>query len=670
MTGRIPPLLFAGLLWASLAWGGEDAGSKPKAAPAPKAEPAPAPAPKAEPKPKAEPAPAPVPKAEPKPKAEPAPAPEPAPAASSGADVPAAIPADPQAFVRALYKGLEGEKGRLRGEKRMVAAIDAGLLLERTVAGLSTRPPKVWMAAARERLTAWIAAARDRLTASRADPVANIFPQAVMIISPRVLGVRSEGPDRAVVSVRYYALDRRTGMDATLWHRVYLARTEAGWHVADIEMLDSGMRLSSLALILLTDPEEESLPLEDSGVVGILALKSVVPGLLLAILLGLGAYFAMVRSTAKGKPGRGLKLFLMWMVIAGPILAGLVIFAAGLMDHLDRNGAVDEIARRGASLRLTAEAQQNLLGAQMLRARRRTDDAQKAFRQAMDNCDHALAPGAWPDNRVAMLVYGRLLMAVGDRSRREAEGYLKALTSPDMQPPMPAAHLLRARFCEQHKQWSEAAGATLSFIKLVGDDAFSYVRAAKFFTEAGDFKNADEMLRRAEKAEKFDQSMLIERIAIRAAQKRADDVIADIKAMMAPVSKNLGSTLMVCQQILGMAQDGRFGKVLADAKFRACINGIGKTRNAAVSRLLDRAGEHAAAGRTVQAVTDLAVVTKAVEGDPRSLITVCQQISSMGQGEGGKFQKIAGSPVFQGFMRNLQARYAAAQRRMRGGGHR
>ena len=50
MTKRMPLILCAGLLWASLASGGEDAEPKPKAAPAPKAKPAPTP--KAEPKPK------------------------------------------------------------------------------------------------------------------------------------------------------------------------------------------------------------------------------------------------------------------------------------------------------------------------------------------------------------------------------------------------------------------------------------------------------------------------------------------------------------------------------------------------------------------------------------------------------------------------------------------
>lgn len=672
MTERIPLLLFAGLLWASLSMAGEGPGTKPKPAPAP----APAPAPKAEPKPKAAPAPeakpAPAPKAEPKPKAKPVPAPAPekpapapapapekpapapAPATSSGADVPTAISDDPGAFVEMLYKRLEGQR---RDDRLLVLALDPGLLLERAIAGLPTRPPKVWMAAARK-----------RLAASRTEAIATIFPPEMMVISPRMLGVQSEKPDRALVGVRFYAFHPGTGAGVPVWHQVHLVRSGSGWLLADIDALQGSGRLSDLALILLTDLEQEPLPLEGSGILGSLALKSVVPGLLVALLLGLGTYFVLVRPTAKGKPGRGLKLFLMWIVIVGPLLAGLVLFAAGLMDHLDRNGAVDTVARRGASMRLTTSAQQDLLTAQMLKARRRPNDAQKAFRQAMNSCDRAVAPGAWPDNRAAMLLSGRLLAAVGDRNRREADNYLKALTSPDMQPPMPAAHLLRASFCERHKQWSEAGSATLSFIKLIGEDAFSYVRAAKSFAKAGDFKSADEMLRRAEKIEKFDQSMLMDRIEIRATEKRADDVIADIKSMMAPVSKDLGSTLITCQQILGMARDGKFNKLLEDAKFQAYMDGLSKTRNGAVSKLLDSAAEHATGGRAVEATRDLAVLTKVLESDDRSFIAVCQQISRMALG--GKFQKVSRDPIFLNFMRNLQARVDAALRRMRGGGHR
>jgi hypothetical protein len=265
----------------------------------------------------------------------------------------------------------------------------------------------------------------------------------------------------------------------------------------------------------------------------------------------------------------------MWLVIAGPALAGTITFFSGLMDHLGRDGAIEEFARRGRSRRLTGEARHRLRQAGVTEVQGNVQQAQQLRREALSYCEGALASDAWRQNRPAMLLQGRIWVEAGDR---RAEDYLKALAG-FSDPAMPGALLELASLYASDGRTREAAETLVRFAGAVGEDAFNYCRAAKYAARAGDRGSADQLLERARAAQAFDDPesadfdhvLVLARAGVRAQQKRGKDVVEDLKRSLQPYSRDPAEFFEMGRQILQLAGSRQFQPVHDDEEFRDFI---------------------------------------------------------------------------------------------------
>jgi len=497
-------------------------------------------------------------------------APVPAPGVSPATSGSGAVAGDAGEFVRELYKALESRRPDL---ERVAAAVDPDLLLERATTGLSSRPPRSWALEARVRLS------RETLKL-----LSEIFPFGVIVVAPTVIGVRPQkGSDLTVVTVRFHRVDMQQG-SRPVWHQVYVGRKPAGWRVADIDRLETGEMLSYLAISRLTDPQQEALPREGSGPVAALFARTLMAGLLAALIFGLVVYFALVRP-AGDDSGRRPRVLLMWAAILGSIIVGAVLFLSGLMEHMDRDAAIDEFQQRSQSLQFTADAEKLIAEARRQNNQQLADQFRK---QALLKLERALTSQQWA-NRRAQVTKIRLLALLGDRGSAEAQ--LEVLAGKDMDPPMPAAHLQLARLQQRSKQWTEAGRSLVGFTEAVGPDAHVYVEAAQCFALARQFKNAERMLALAADTQEFDNyqnqdaydgTLILGRAAVRAAQKRVDDVIVDLKLFLAPYETKKTDPRIWAQKVMelsGNLRGGQFNAIMRDAKFRTYLNGLQKRLN-------------------------------------------------------------------------------------------
>jgi hypothetical protein len=242
---------------------------------------------------------------------------------------------DPAVFTQRLYDRLEGQRPDIPA---LAAVLDTDMLLDRVTEGLTALPPEAWLEAAHRRL------AGEKLQAA-----AWFFPRNSMVIRPRVIGqARETGPGSTVVTVRYYGL----GAQGPVWHQVQLRRAPDGWRVADLEHIELGLALSQLAVSRLNDPADEPLPASDPGGLAGLLLARLVPGVGAALALGLVCWLLLARPRRIG----GAR-FLTALAVVLPLLAGGIAFLAGLSTHLDRTGAVEELARRARSRMMTGQAE-------------------------------------------------------------------------------------------------------------------------------------------------------------------------------------------------------------------------------------------------------------------------------------------------------------------------
>ncbi len=479
-------------------------------------------------------------------------------------------------FVRGLYKTLESRRPDL---ERLAAAVDPELLLGRAMTGLSSRPPEVWTLAARVRL----AKETHRL-------VGKIFPRGVIVVAPTVVSARAqEGSGLTVVTVRFYRIDMNRSSQRPVWHQVHIARKSAGWRVADIDQMDSGNMLSYLAISRLTDLEQEKLPREGGAPVVALFAKTLLAGLLAALLLGLVIYFALVRS-AGDEPRRRPRVLIMWVAILGSIIVGAVLFLSGLMEHMDRDAAIDEFQQRSQSLMFTADAEKMIIEA---RSQNNQQLAEQFLGQALRRLERALTSQQWA-NRQAQMTKVRVLALGGDKGA--AESQLKVLASEAMDPPMPAAHLELAQLQQRSKKWAEAGQSLMGFVKAVGPDAHVYCQAAQCFALARQVKNAEQMLKLARETQEFDNpnkqgaydgTLILGRAAVRASQKRVDDVIADFNLFLAPYEGGRTDPriwVQKCMEIAGNLRSGQFDAVTRDPKFVAYMKTLQARMNAIMKK--------------------------------------------------------------------------------------
>ena len=411
--------------------------------------------------------------------------------------LPGAVTANPKSLVQLIYGSLVIPRP---DPTPLITAMNVDALLERTVESLSARPPEAWMAAARKRL----AEAEHRV-----EWASGIFDGGY-VVAPRVLSVQADDLT-ATVNVRYISLNPHTDSRSPAWHQVHLAKGEAGWRVVDIHVLASGDRLSYSAVQILNDAKNP-LPLGSSRGIWLATLWTLLAGALAAVILGLGAYFALVRPS-KGRGRRGLLIALNWFVVLGPLLAGTGIFLSRLNDHLAARGAVDELARRASGDGAIRQALQ-VAGS----------DQAEAGQFARQRCEQARE--AWPGNHMGMLLEGRLLVAQAGAS--QAESYLQALADEQMADRPPGGLLELARFYRKRRAWKQAAASVLAFADVVGPDAYIHCLAAGDYARAGRFKDADVQLQKAEAVQRpLDDFMLLRRMKIRGLQKRAGEVVKD-----------------------------------------------------------------------------------------------------------------------------------------------
>jgi tetratricopeptide (TPR) repeat protein len=479
-----------------------------------------------------------------------------------------AVAVKPGPLVLRFYRALEGPR---RDFRPIGGAIDPGELLARAVEGLEDRLPGVWMQAARERL----GGATEMMNAAGA-----ILPSGAMIIKPRVTGTRDLPGGGALVTVRFYAVSQRGGPQ-TVWHRVLLSGGPSDWRVADIEVLDSGERLSYLAVSQLTDPGQKGLPRESGAGVAILLATSLLPGLLAALVLGLLVYFLMVRPRSEGA-GRTAPVLLMWALIVVPALTGTVLFFSGLMDHLDRDSAVEEFNRRGNSRRATGEAETRMRQAQLMESQGNSAEARRRYAEAMLFLDErALAPDGWPQNRRAMVLRARLLSAQ-EGGEKVAADYVNALAALK-DPPLPAARYMLSELAKHRGDWAGAARAMVAFGEITGEDAFVFCRAAQYFSEAKDRASAEKMLQRARKAQAFDNArdegefdhiMLFARAAVRARAGRAKEVIEDLKRILEPFRNDARSYFEIGRQVLQVGVSEQFKPIRKDPEFQKFLKAL------------------------------------------------------------------------------------------------
>jgi tetratricopeptide (TPR) repeat protein len=207
------------------------------------------------------------------------------------------------------------------------------------------------------------------------------------------------------------------------------------------------------------------------------------------------------------------------------------------------------------------------------------------------------AEDVWPKNRGIMFVRARLLASTGDK--RSAEEYFQALTSEEMRPPMPAAHLEAARFYERSGKWREAAANMITFVNLVGEDAFALCRAAQYAAQANDIKTAEELLKRARKAqafddprnrEDFDHIMILARAAVRARQKRAKEVVADFKLLLRRFSRDPQNFFNMGAQIIQMSRSRQFQPVAKEKEFVDFMNWLQNTMQQLLQRFRSGGG--------------------------------------------------------------------------------
>ncbi len=495
-----------------------------------------------------------------------------APFAKVPAPAPAASSKEAGEFVAELYEALSSPRPDLN---RLAAAIDPGLLLARATEGLSSRPPEVWSSAA-----------RVRLAKGTSSIVAAAFPPGVIAIAPRVVGsVRGAG-GLTVVTVRFYRIDMRRRSQSPAWHQVYVTRTPAGWRLADIDQLDTGDRLSYTAIQRLTDPQEEKLPRGGNGPVVMLLLRTLLAGVLIAVVLGLVMYFALVRPAGE-EPKRRPRVLVMWVTILTPLLVGGVLFLSGLMEHMDRDAAVDEFQKRSKSLELTGQAEAAI--AEVMR-QNNPKLAQQFYAQTLRKLELALTAQQWA-NRRAQLIKIKVLVSAGDQAGAEAD--LKVLASEEMDPPMPGARLELAQIYQRSKKWREAGEVLVGFGKVVGSDALVYCNAAQCFALAGDFAKAERMIKLAEGAQTFDNprnlaefdgTLLLSRAAVRAANKRVKEVIADFKTFLAPCERDPKLWMRKIQELDANLRTGQFNAVLKEPEFRNYMGEIQKKINAIVKQ--------------------------------------------------------------------------------------
>ncbi len=517
----------------------------------------------------------------PSPTPSPAPTPAPAPAgeppfvgkAPMPGSVAPAVSVEPGPLVLRFYKALEGPR---RDFRPIGGAIDPGKLLARAVERLEDRLPGVWMQAARERL----GGATEMMNAAGA-----ILPSGAMLIKPRLIGTRDLPGGGALVTVRFYAVSQRGGPQ-TVWHRVLLSGGPSDWRVADIEVLDTGERLSYLTVSQLTDPGQEQLPRESGAGVAVLLATSLLPGLLAALVLGLLVYFLMVRPRSE-EAGRTGPVLLMWVLIVVPALTGTVLFFSGLMDHLDRDSAVEEFNRRGNSRRATGEAETRMRQAQLMESQGNTAEAGRRYAEALLFLDErALAPDGWPQNRRAMVLRARVLSGrerlMGNDAGKEATEYVNALAKLK-DPPLPAASYMLSDLAKRKGDWAGAARALLAFMEFTGEDAFLLCRAAQYFAEARDRASAEKMLERARKAQnfgnardedEFDHIMLFARAAVRAQSGRSKEVVADFKRILEPFRNDVRNYFQIGYQVLQVAISDQFKPLRNDPEFQKFVKAL------------------------------------------------------------------------------------------------
>ncbi|MHC4914138.1 MAG: tetratricopeptide repeat protein [Planctomycetota bacterium] len=550
LRSHLPATVLAGLLLAGVAAAGESAGQAQQPQVAPAAAPAPAPAP--------------------------SPAPEEQPPFRGKAPMPGsvapAVAVKPGPLVLRLYKAIEGPRQDFRP---LGGTIDAGELLTRAVEGLGDRLPAVWMQATRKRL----GGAGEMVGAARA-----IVPARAMIIKPRVTGSRELPDGGALVTVRFYAVSQRGGPQ-TVWHQVLLSGGPTDWRIADIEVLETGERLSYLAVSQLTDPGQDELPRESGSGVALLLATWLLPGLLAALILGLLVYFVLVRPRSE-EAGRTGPVLLMWVLIVAPALAGTVLFFSGLMDHLDRDSAVEEFSRRGVSRQATGEAELRLHQGRNMAAQENTGEAKRRYAEALLYLDEgALAPDGWPQNRRAMVLRARTI-ASQERLERStgkvSADYVNALAALK-DPPLPAASFMLSDLAKRQGDWAGAARAMVAFGEITGEDAFVYCRAAQYFAEARDRTSAENMLARARKAQafdnvrdedEFDHIMLFARAAARAQFGRAKESIEDLKRILEPFKDDVRNYFPIGQQVLQVAISEQFKPLRSDPDFQKFVKGL------------------------------------------------------------------------------------------------
>jgi tetratricopeptide (TPR) repeat protein len=222
-------------------------------------------------------------------------------------------------------------------------------------------------------------------------------------------------------------------------------------------------------------------------------------------------------------------------------------------------------------------------------------DVQGSLDKALQAC--GAAAERWGANRRAMLLRARVLeiraqMSQAGDARAAAEEYLQALTSKDMKPPIPAAQLEMARFQQRQRNWGQAAEGYAGFIRAVGQDAYVMSLVAVCLATSGDSAVAERTIREAEALQDFDavgqpsydENMLLNRAAVRAAGKRVDDVIADFDLFLKPYEKIPIRWVQRCLELDANMGSGRYDALMKDPKFQAYFKALDKHLREVIER--------------------------------------------------------------------------------------
>jgi hypothetical protein len=492
------------------------------------------------------------------------------PKAPMGPAVSGPLPDDPGKFALAIFPRWTGRRLIM---DNMIQSLDAELLVRRAAAGLEQQLPASWLQAA---ITKFTAEAQEAIRGQKIPEfVLKFFLRNGMTVMPRLISSRRcADPDRYQVLLRLY---RRTqGATIPTWYQVFVYRHKGRLLLEDIVCINDETSLSQEILIAIGQSKSAALQAEPHGVTGSLFLKTLGSAFGAALLLGLLTYFLLVRGP-RDRPGRRTLLLFNWLVVLGPLAAGVVCFLSGYMQYLNGVAAINRMLQRSASLASCVEVEKLLSEGMACERRRDRAGAADRARKALLKTEEALSSSGWPENRKAMVLQVRALLASGDQ--RRARRMLELVTA-DMNPPLLLGFLELSTIAERERRWRKASESLRDLITAIGEDSFLLCRQAQYAVQQGDKKGADVLLQRARKAQSFDDPgengafdaiLVLARSAVRAAQGNAAATVADFRLALASAVGNQAGFYNVGYQIVQMSKSRQFKPVREFASFNGFI---------------------------------------------------------------------------------------------------